>query len=204
MVYNHCKRERDRRERNVDLAQEDARSMEFEVRGGPWEIIHALVFYAAVTFAVLATAGVARLFSGICAVVLLFYSILAIFSSPTYVVILPEEKALIWEDYRFFVPLRRRFARENLEMLEVLESGRLPSEEGISGSGRDLSYSVHVYLKPVRGRKRKLFRSGMTGHPLENRAKAYLVVESLAHSLNLPVFYAHKHGPRKDVGGQSG
>lgn len=186
----------------VDAAQKEAGRLEFEVRGGPWEGFHALVFYAAVTFAVLATAGVARLLSGILAVSLLFYSILAIFSSPTYVVILPEERAVIWEDYRFFISFRRRFAREDLGGLEVVESGRLPSGEVGSAFRRDLSYSVHVYLKPVKGRRRMLFRSGMGGNPLENRARAYLVVESMARSLDLPVVYNRLQGPRKAVRGQ--
>ncbi|WP_287155539.1 hypothetical protein [Candidatus Solincola tengchongensis] len=169
----------------------EGKGLEFEVRGGPWEVFHALVFYVAVACAVLATAGVARMATGISAVALLFYSILAVFSSPTYLVIVPEEKAVVWERYRFFLPLRRKYLSEDLKEIVVLESGGGP-REGDDGRppGRSLAYSARVYLRWRGGSKRRVFRSEMSGSPEENRTRAYLVAEALAINLGLPVSYS--------------
>lgn len=166
--------------------------LEFEVRGGPWEIFHALVFYAAVACAVLATLGVARLAMGICAVTMLFYSIFAIFSSPTYLLILPDERAVIWEKYRFFIPFRRKHPREELAEIVVEESGDFISGDENATSRRNLSYSSRIYLRWTGGRKRRVFRSEMSGSALENRAKAFVVVETLVGNLDLPVVYSRR------------
>ncbi|MBC7253800.1 MAG: hypothetical protein H5T72_07520 [Actinobacteria bacterium] len=168
------------------------KGLEFEVRGGPWEGFHALVFYAAVACAVLATAGVARMATGICAVALLFYSILAVFSSPTYLVILPEEKTVALERYRFFFPSRRRFSRDDLEEIVVQERGLSGAEGEGRPSGRSLSYSARVYLRRRGGRKHRVYRSEMSGSPAENRARAFLVVEALSAHLDLPVSYSSR------------
>ncbi len=174
--------------------------LEFEVRGGPWEVFHALVFYAAVACAVLATVGVARVATGICAVALLFYSILAVFSSPTYLVVLPAEKAVVWERYRFFLPFRRKHLREELEEIVVVESGGEPVERGERPSGSSLSYSARVYLRLRGGGNRSVFRSEMSGSPPENRTRAFLVTETLAANLGLPVSYVRRGGERKEAG----
>jgi len=174
---------------------------EFEVRGGPWEGIHALIFYAAVTCAVLSTAGIARLATGICAVALLFYSIFAIFSSPTYLIIDPGKRILTWESYRYFVPLRREMPRESIAGVEVVEARRAPATGEGSGARRDLSYFVRVYLKLADGKRRRVFRSGTTGSPHDNRTAAFLIVEELARSLALPIFYHTPDG--EEAGGGS-
>lgn len=174
--------------------------LEWEIRGGPWETFHALVFYAAVACAVLATAGVARLATGICAVALLFYSLLAVFSSPTYLIVFPKEKAVVWERYRFFLPIRRKHLREELEEIVVVESGGGSVEEDGKYSGGSLAYSARIYLRWRRGRKRRVFRSEMSGSPLENRTRAFLVAEALAVHLGLPVSYSGKDGGTKERG----
>lgn len=166
--------------------------LEFEVRGGPWEGFHALVFYAAVACAVLSTAGIARMATGICAVVLLFYSILAVFSSPTYLVILPEEKAVMWERYRFFFPFRRKHSRDELEEIVVDESGVASAEGEGRPSGRRLSYSARVYLRHREGRKHRVYRSEMSGSLAENRTRAFLVAEALSAHLDLPISYSSR------------
>ncbi len=168
----------------------EGKSLEFEIRGGPWEALHAMVFYAAVICAILATAGVSRMATGISAVALLFYSILAVFSSPTYLVIIPEEKAVVWERYRFFLPLRRKHPREELEEIVVLESSGAPTEGDEKRSGGSIAYSARVYLRWRGGRKRRVFRSEMSSSPAENRTRAFLVAEALARHLGLPVSYS--------------
>ena len=173
---------------------DETEKREFEVRGGAWEALHALIFYAAVACAVLSTAGVARLATGISAVILLFYSIFAIFSSPTYLVIDPERKALTWETYRYFIPLRREMTRGDLAGVEVVEARRIAEAGEDPGPRRDLSYFVRVYLKLADGRRRRVFRSGTTGSPGDNRAAAFLIVEALAQALSLPIFYHVKGG----------
>jgi hypothetical protein len=166
--------------------------MEFEIRGGVWEGVHALIFYAAVTLAVLTTLGVMRLAFGIAFIVCLFYSMFAIFSSPTYIVIDPGGRGLTLERYHYFIPSRRRIAGEELETLEVVESSRLPAAEGKRGSRHDLSYYVRVYLKLKDGSRFKLFRSGMTGSPADNRGKAYLIVQAMSGALEIPVSYTRR------------
>lgn len=166
--------------------------LEFEVRGGPWEGFHALVFYAAVACAVLSTVGVARMATGICAVVLLFYSILAVFSSPTYLVILPEERAVIWERYRFFFPFRRKHSREEFLEIVVEESGADSVEGEGRPSRRSLSYSARVFLRRREGGKHRVYRSEMSGSPAENRTRAFLVAEALSAHLDLPISFSSR------------
>lgn len=179
---------------------DEMEKQEFEVRGGAWEAVHALIFYAAVACAVLSTAGVARLATGICAVTLLFYSIFAIFSSPTYLVIDPARKVLTWETYRYFIPLRREMTRGDVAGVEVVEARRFAETGEGPGPRRDLSYFVRVYLKLADGGRRRVFRSGTTGSPQDNRAAAFLIVETLARAMSLPIFY-HVKGERGAEGG---
>ncbi len=176
----------------AEAAARAGERMEFEVRGGPWEGIHAFIFYTSVTFAVLATIGIMRLPLGISCVVLLFYSMFAIFSSPTYVSVDPAARELTLERYRYFISSRRRLGRDDLEEVEVAESPRVPTAEGGQTSRRDLSYFVRVCLKRKNGRPMKLFRSGTTGAPAENRAKAFLIVESVARAMDIPVVYTRR------------
>jgi hypothetical protein len=167
-------------------------SMEFEIRGGLWEGIHAIIFYVSVTFAVLASMGILSIAFGIGCVVLLFYSMFAIFSSPTFVIIDPASREAILERYHYFIPSRHGMGKNELQGLEVIESQRLPAAEGEKGSRRDLSYFVRVYLISKDGRRLKIFRSGMTGAPVDNRSKAFLIVQGISGALDIPVSYTRR------------
>jgi len=180
----------------VEAAGSANEIMEYEVRGGLWEGVHAVIFYAAVACAVLATAGVMRLAMGVACVALLFYSIFTIFSSPTYVMIDPSAREVTVERYHYFIPSRRRVKRGELERLVVVEAPRPPVGEGEKGSRRDLSYYVRVYLELKGGERLKIFRSGMTGAPSENRGKAFLITQSAASALDLAVAYTRSGGGR--------
>jgi len=164
---------------------------EFEIRGGPWEGVHAVIFYGAVTMAVLATLGVLRVIFGIACIVLLFYSMFAIFSSPRFVRIDPGG-AISLVKYHYFIPKRYEFGRGELEGIEVVESSRLPAEEGENASRRDISYFARVYLRLAGGRRLKVFRSVLTGTPIENRRAAFLIAQALAEAGDLPVTYARR------------
>jgi hypothetical protein len=164
--------------------------LEYEVRGGWWEGLHAVLFYSCLVCAALATVGVARLVTGSLAVFLCFYSIFTIFSSPTFVVIDPPGEGATVERYRYFIPSRKRYGCDRMERIEVEESPQAPSGDEEGGSRRDLSYFVRVYLRLKDGSRLKIFRSGMTGAPYENRQKAFLVTLSAAQALGLPVAYA--------------
>lgn len=176
----------------TEAAAGDGEIMEFEIRGGPWEGIHAVIFYAAFAFAVLATVGVMRIALGISCVVTLFYSMFAIFSSPTYVLVDPVKREVTVERYRYFIPSHHRVSREELAVLEVVESPRLPGTAAEKSSKRDLSYYVRVYLVREDGKRLKLFRSGMTGAPSENRNKAFLMAQSVTEALDIPVIYTRR------------
>ncbi len=167
--------------------------LEFEVRGGLWEALHVLVFYASVASAVLAivTHGTASLLLLIACVVFLFYSMFAIFSSPTYVATDPGAHELVVERYHFFIPRRSRIGREQAELLEVMESARVPTGEG-RVAGRDTSYYVRVHLRKTSGRRLRLFSAGMTGAPYDNRLKAYFIVHDVARALDVPVAYSRR------------
>ena len=169
-----------------------AEPTEFEIRGGVWEKIHAIIFYAAVTMAVLASVGVMRVAMGAACVVLLFYSMFAIFSSPTFVIIDPQAREVILENYHYFIPGRRHIGREEIESLEVVESPRIPTAQEEEGSRRDLSYYVRVYLRLKDGGRTAVFRSNMTGAPADNRSKAYLCVEETVAALDIPVDYTRR------------
>ena len=183
----------------VEAISQESGSFELEIRGGLWEGINAVLFYLAAVFAIMATIGVARLATGIACVVFLFYSIFAIVSSPTYVTIKPSSREVLVERYYYFIPWRRTLQRSDLDRISVVESSQPPSAEEEKGSKRDLSYYVKVYLE-LKGRGRlKLFRSGMTGAPYDNREKAFLITESAASALDLPVAYTMR-GKEKESG----
>jgi hypothetical protein len=167
-------------------------SIEFEIRGGLWEGIHAVIFYISVTCAVLASVGILSIAFGIACVVLLSYSMFTIFSSPTFVIIDPASREAILESYHYFIPSRHRVGKNDLEGLEIIESQRLPAAEGEKGSRRDLSYFVRVYMRLKDGRRLKIFRSGMTGAPADNRSKAFLIVQGLSGALDIPVSYTRR------------
>jgi hypothetical protein len=173
----------------VEAVSHDNECLEFEVRGGLWEGFHAVLFYGAIVCALLATLGVARVATGAACVFLIFYPIFAIFSSPTYVVIDPSRREVTVERYHYFIPSRRVLKHDELERIEVAEPSRVPSGKGEKDSKRDLSYYVRVYLVTREGRRFKIFRSGMTGAPSENREKAFLVTQSASSNLDLPVVY---------------
>jgi hypothetical protein len=176
----------------TEAAASQGEHMEFEIRGGPWEGIHVVIFYGAVISAVLATIGVMRLPLGIGCIVLLFYSMFTIFSSPTFVISDPAAQELVVERYHYFIPSHKRIEREELEGLEVIESPRVPEAEGEQSARHDLSYYVRVYLIRTDGRRLRLFSSGMTGAPLDNRTKAFLIVQGLARDLDIPVSYTRR------------
>lgn len=168
--------------------------MEFEVKGGPWERIHVVIFYLAAVMAILATFGVVRLAMGIACILLVFYCIFSIATSPTYVIIGPMSREVVVERYYYLIPRRRRLKRGEFERLSVVESSRPPSSGGDKSSRRDLSYYVHVDLESKGEGKLRLFRSGMAGAPLENREKAFLIAQSTASALALPVVYTIRCG----------
>jgi hypothetical protein len=171
-------------------AAEGDRRMEWEVRGGVWENLHVFIFYTAVTFAVLATAGVARFVTGILCIPFLIYSIFTMYSSATYAIIDPESKELRIEKYYYLLPVKRTIGSEDITSLVVKESARPPADSEEQASKRDLSYYVRVYALLKNGKRVKLFRSGVTGAPLDNRKKAYLIATTIAATMNLPVEYS--------------
>jgi hypothetical protein len=183
----------------TEAVSKESGSFEIEIRGGLWEGIHAVLFYLSVALAIMATIGVARLATGIACVAFLFYSIFAIVSSPTYVTIDPSNREVLLERYYYFIPWRRTLKRSDLERISVVESSQPPTAEEEKGSKRDLSYYVKVYLERKEGGRLKLFRSGMTGAPYENREKAFIIVESTASALDLPVIYTIR-GKERDSG----
>ncbi len=173
-----------------EAAVNGAETMEIEIRGGAWEGIHALIFYTAVLLAILASLGILRIALGITFIILLFYSIFAIFSSPTYIIIDARAREVTLERYRYFIPRRRKFGRDEVEGLEVAESPHVPATEAEKGSRRDLSYYVRVYLVLKNGKKLRIFRSGITGAPADNRSKAFLIVEYMVDALDITVAYS--------------
>ena len=176
----------------TEAAVSGGERIEFEIRGGLWETAHAVIFYGAVVSAVLATLGILSLILGIGCIVLLFYSMFTMFSSPTYVITDPSARELTVERYHYFIPSRKRVGPQELEGLEVIESSHVPAAEGEQGSKHDLSYFVRVYLRRKDGRRLKLFSSGMTGAPSDNRTKAFLIVQGLVATLDIPVAYTRR------------
>ncbi|MEW6554151.1 MAG: hypothetical protein AB1384_07690 [Actinomycetota bacterium] len=188
----------------AEAAVSGSERFEFEIRGGLWESVHVVVFYASVVSAVLATAGVLRLELGISCIVILFYSMFTIFSSPTYAICDAGTRQLILERYHYFIPSRKAMEREELEGLEVVESQRVPDEGGERATRHDLAYFVRVYLLRKGGRRLKLYGSGMTGAPADNRAKAFLIAQHLAGELDIPVKYARRGRGEDHAAGRPG
>jgi hypothetical protein len=187
----------------VEAANLESQSLEYEVRGGLWEVVHAVLFYVSVACAILATVGVAPLAMGAACALLFSYTIFTFYSSPTYVILDPSTHEATVERYHYFIPSRRQLKSDELERIEVVEPSRVPAGEGESGSRRDLSYYVRIYLDLKDGRRLKIFRSGMTGAPSENREKAFLVTRNAAEALDVPVVYT-RQGDRRGTGEPQG
>jgi hypothetical protein len=74
---------------------EDTVTEEYEIRGGAWEVLFVLLFYAGVTVTMMGTFGVNPVVLVPIGVPLALFSIFAIASSPTYLLI--EGCALVLE-----------------------------------------------------------------------------------------------------------
>jgi hypothetical protein len=187
----------ERNEESATPPASPASESRWEVRGGGWEMFHVAVFYAAVLNAVLATAGVLRLFTGLASAFLLFYSMLAIFSSPTYAS-LEDGKGLALVKYRFFLPRREFIPAGELSRIVVEETEVAPF---ISGRYSQHLYLARVFVEDRDGGRYRVFRTHLNGTPAHNREETYLVAELLARSLNLPVIHARKARGFRDPNG---
>ncbi len=172
----------------------------WEVRGGGWEIFHVAVFYSAVINAVLATAGVLRLYTGIASAILLFYSMLAIFSSPTFAALEPG-KSLMIERYRFFLPVRRSIPSERLSRIVVEETIVSPL---FSGKRSQQLYLARIWLEEKGGKRHRVFRTHLNGTPQKNREEVFLVLELLVEGLGLSVLHLRKERGFMRIGKRRG
>ncbi len=134
---------------------------EYEIRGGAWELLFVLLFYAGATMTMMGTFGVVPVVLVPIGLPLALFSIFTIASSPTY--LLTEGCALILERTRFLPglqpahsPLRRtRHTRHGVAPFPRL-AGRDPTGQGRflfhlrgpvdrPGAGTGLSFSPEQY-----------------------------------------------------------
>lgn len=160
-------------------------------------MFHVAVFYSAVINAVLATVGVLRPYTGLASAFLLFYSILAIFSSPTYAVLEAGNKLVI-ERYRFFLPTKVTISAEQLSRIVVEETEVAPL---LSGKHSQRLYMARVWLEEKGGKRHRVFRTHLNGTPERNREEVFLTVERLVKNLGLPVLHEREQRGFKGNGG---
>jgi hypothetical protein len=163
---------------------EDTVTEEYEIRGGAWEVLFVLLFYAGVTVTMMGTFGVNPVVLVPIGVPLALFSIFAIASSPTYLLI--EGCALVLERTRLYLGFSRPIPLSGVRGIRVTESRRsLDWQEG-SLPDKDVSYFIRVDLLTDRGRVRA-FRSPLNSTPGESRRQAMEIADRLSGMTHLPV-----------------
>lgn len=157
---------------------------EYEIRGGAWEVLFVILFYAGAIMAMMGTFGVVPVVLVSIGLPLALFSILAIASSPTY--LLTSGCALVLERTRFYLGFSRPIPLSGVRGIRVTESRRSLDWQDGGQPDKDVSYFIHVDLLTDRGRVRA-FRSPLNGTPGENRRQAMEIAERLSGMTHLPV-----------------
>ncbi len=163
--------------------------IEHEISGGAWDASLFIAFYAGVLLVLLTSLGVVPFWGVIVGLSLVFFSIFAIFSSPTYLRI--EDGELFLDRTRLFINFTKSLSREEMEKIVVEESHRASQWEEDKVPERDISYFVNVYIKTKRGRI-KAFQSSLSKHPRENRELASSISSELSSITGLQVDHVYK------------
>lgn len=166
------------------MTPERAGALEYEIRGGAWEVSFVVLFYAGVALAVMGTCGVRPLILAPSGIALVLASILAIASSPTYLLV--EGCALELERTRFYLAFSRPVPLSGVRGLRLTESRRSRAWKDGEAPDKDVSYFVRVDLLTERGRLRA-FRSPLNQPPGESRRQALELAERLSGITGKPV-----------------
>lgn len=157
---------------------------EYEIRGGAWEVLFVLFFYAGVVVTMMGTFGVVPAVFVPIGLPLALFSILAIASSPTYLLI--SGCSLVLERTRFYLGFSRPIPLSGVHGIRVTESRRSLDWQDGSQPDKDVSYFIHVDLLTDRGRVRA-FRSPLNSTPGENRRRAMEIADRLSGMTHLPI-----------------
>ncbi len=171
------------------MQEREAGAIEHEISGGAWDTTLFLAFYTGVLLVLLATLQVISFWGVIAGLSLVFFSIFAIFSSPTYLRI--EEGNFFLDRIRLFIHFTRQLSREEMERIVVEESRRASQWDDDKVPERDISYFINVYIYFKRGRV-KAFQSSLSRHPRENRELAHSIASELSSITGLQVEHLYK------------
>jgi hypothetical protein len=161
-----------------------AGTLEYEIRGGAWEVVFVILFYAGVAIAIVATFGVEPVILAPIGIVLALLSVFAIASSPTYLLI--EGCALVLERTRFYLGFSRPVPVSGVSGVRVTESRHSQAWKGGEAPDKDVSYFIRVDLLTGHGKVRA-FRSPLNMPPGESRRQAMEMAERLSGITGKPV-----------------
>lgn len=166
------------------MEEEKSEAAEYEISGTGFAIFFALFFYAGVLLALSATIASLSIWIILVGIGMVFFSVFAIATSPTYLRI--EGDYLVLERVRFFLTFSRSIPVNKLNKVLVKESRSSTRWAEGEPPAKDVSYFVHVYI--YAGKKRiRVFRSSLNHPPGENRARALEVAENLSMLTGIPV-----------------
>ncbi len=161
-----------------------AGTLEYEIRGGAWEVAFVILFYAGVVTVILGTFGVEPVVLAPTGIALALVCIFAIASSPTYLLI--EGCALVLERTRFYLGFSRPIPVSGVSGVRVTESRRSQAWKDGEAPDKDVSYYIRVDILTGHGKVRA-FRSPLNLPPGESRRQAMELAERLSGITGKPV-----------------
>jgi hypothetical protein len=161
-----------------------AETLEYEIRGGAWEVAFVVLFYAGVALTVIGTFGVEPVILAPTGIGLVLVCILAIASSPTFLLV--EGCALVLERTRFYLGFTRPIPVSGVRGVRLTESRRSQSWKDGVAPDKDVSYFVRVDLLTEHGKVRA-FRSPLNQPPGESRRQALELAERLSGITGKPL-----------------
>lgn len=163
---------------------ENEATAEYEVRGGAWEVFFTLTFWAGVALILTGTFGVRPAVLAPAGIGVGLFSIFAIASSPTYLLV--EGCALVLEKTRFYMGFSKPVPLSGITGVLMTESRRSSDWPGGSPPDKDVTYWARVDIVMGRGRVRA-FRSPLNGTPGDNRRRALEIAGRLSGMTGKPI-----------------
>ncbi len=171
-------------------ADTTAQELRFVIRSDLWERSFVVLFYAAFLLVILASIPALGLglTGAIIGIGLVPVSMFGIFSSPTEAVVTPDGTAILWERYRLFMRLSKRVEPAAMKRLRIIEPSAVSSEKVERDNPKvDITYYVFLQLELASGKKLRLFGSGLTMTPLEQKRTAYELGTRLQQLFEIPL-----------------
>lgn len=158
--------------------------VEYEVRGGAWEVFFTLTFWLGIALLLTGTFGVKPVVFAPAGIAVGLFSIFAIASSSTYLLV--ENGSLAFEKTRFYLGFSQSIPLSGIVGVRLTESKRSLDWPAGNPPDKDVTYWARVDLLTSQGRMRA-FRSPLNGSPAGNRQRALEIAGRLSVMAGKPV-----------------